>query len=672
MINKCLKLKSSFIFAITMFAATSANALYVCQEDYDPQGNPNHENMVITKKMGASSYENCDGDLKYEIKEAYNGIVACTNSVMPEGFISYEFGTNYYGCGKPHLSGNPDHGSGKKIKRPSTSIHSDQNMCSDGTEVPEGFAIRQVTTNSICKPSSSYSGVMYKIIYPNGTRGVRTDVCAWGDVPNGFAIYDTYANYGCEFNGGGGSGPGRKIGVPSANEAAVLCAGSNIPDGMVYIESGTYSGCGHNGSSGSGFKVGPVVASGSSVCASSPLPSGYVITRDETNTRCSNNKGHYIKRSDYLSSSGSWICADHSNEVPSGFFITGKAYAAHGCDGVEYNIRKPASGAVVCDGSQLPDGWAGYQCGSSYSQCKYNSNGSSYGCKIRPLQSGDSVCEGKTTIPNGWVITKRESSSLCTGSLITIQDPSDSPGTETTACHGSTIPDGFVITRDKGVSYCGTFGGSRITRPTTSGSTAMCAGGDVPAGFGIVSTNSSTTYCNGGYWNISRITSTGTYHLCYGQDIPQGYVATEISSLCPNNLGYVITTPHSPMDVCRVSLTPEDYVISKKYTSTNGPCGLEKSMRIQYPNQFGQTGICPDKNGEMPIPDGYTFDSSDSSHCDGSGGGYITPESFEPAPYIDVEPDTTTSSVQSPSVGCSAGSPNAGAFVNGASSNNGC
>lgn len=647
---------------------------YICYGTYDPVNNSNHKGKVITQFIKRSSSSPCASDVELKIEPARDFIKACEDSVIPDGYVVIEKASNYSGCGWPGLK-NPNStatGYGYKIKMAAKTSYPWQTICSQGHDViPEDFVVMEVTRDTDCNAFNSL-GIALKISYPTGAN---IPVCSGPIVPTGFGITSVTSSMPkCNSSGTGGSGPGKRI--QKAQAGNTLCDGSTIPAGMAITATGNYSGCGYSvglgSTSGPGFKIGNLNPRGSDVCASSPIPSDYVILRDNNNQAyCDNNKGHEIIRSDYLSSTSNWICANHiqdpNNPIPAGFIISAKDKAAHGCDGIEYNIRKPASHAVICDGSPVPDGWGLSQCGSSYSQCRYTSGASSYGCKLKTLSAGDSYCEGKNSVPNNMVITKKESSPLCSGYLVTVNYPSTSPGAKTTACNGSTIPGDFVITREKGVTSCGTYGGVQITKPSTSANTAMCAGGNIPAGFGIVSTSPSTAYCNGGYWNISKIRESGTYHLC-GQTIPVGYVATELSDLC---YGYVVTTSHnSPMTVCQVSEVPSGYVISEKGGSQL--CGDEGYMIIENPGD-GRTNVCADKSGEMHIPDNYVYTSvANPSYCNDSVGGYITPESSAPDSDILEEPDTTTDSVKPPSVECSAGTPNAGAFKNGASSNNGC
>ena len=669
------------------FSVSDTSAEYVCQTDYqpdpnEPNFNSNHVGKVIVKKIKKSSSSSCNGDVEFEIKMADdNGIVACEGSVIPEGFI-IEKKDSVDGCGWPGQK-NPmstEIGYGYTIKRPEKKADL-QTMCSRGHDkIPEGFVINEVTIEDNCKGFND-SGIAYKISYPSGAL---IDVCSGPKVPEGFGIKSVSANTPkCASNGSGHSGPGKEIG--KAQPGDILCEGSLLPEDMrVSASSDSYDGCGYivgiGSTSGPGFVVDILKADGSDICASHETPSGYVIISDVHNSHCKNNEGHFVKRADKLNNSENWICVDHAipskAAVPDGFIVTGKASSGHGCEELTYSIKRVdhAIGSTVCDGTDVPAGYGLYMCNESYYGCKAGPGSSSYGCKLKKIGSGDSFCEGNNPVPDDMVISKKEEvpSSMCSSkTLVTVTEPSPNPGAKTTACYPSTVPEGFVITRDKGITSCGDSGGVEITKPYTNRDTPICAGTNVPPGYGILPTNSNntnTTYCKNGYWNVSQIKDDGrTYHLCYMQDIPQDYVTTGISEFC-DGLGYVVAPPKSPMDVCRGSPIPDGYIVSAKYSATDGPCDLEKSMQIQHPNDYGRTNICADDDGNMHIPDKYEYTQvSNPSYCNGSTGGYINPTSVVPSNRILKEPDTTANSVRPKSISCSVGTPDAPAFLDKAS-----
>jgi len=296
---------------------------------------------------------------------------------------------------------------------------------------------------------------------------------------------------------------------------------------------------------------------------------------------------------------------------------------------LHYHKKPTQSGATVdvCGYSPIPSGFliVGKKEAWQYPHCELTNNNYTDAVIIRypadSLSYMDICAESFSSIPAGWVITKKNITTLngCSGSRWRIEKAVNA---NYTMCAGSSLPAGYIIYEE--VASHSNCGGPASKITSNFGNVVTVCGSDesvVPSGYVVIGRESSNTSNCGGapaytVMAISAINSDVT--ICdgpWGLVIPSGMVIIGISSnypSCGGQSGYRITNLVSgtSMPVCAPLNIPQGYlpqgyaITARENTSS---CGVYTTgWRVRSVS----SGITACHDSAFTMPNGWGFTAS--------------------------------------------------------------
>jgi hypothetical protein len=420
-------------------------------------GSPVPDDFVF---IATGSYANCatsgngTSGPGWKIAQPVDGGVICAGNI-PADFSIVNFTAAASQCAT---------GVGMTINHPSPNGSSECIVA--GHLPPPGYVISAVNLSTTgCNPTGGGTGPGRTVKVPTASG----QVCCTGSVTPSNWVITRYSNVS-QCSDITGTPKSRTILQPSSTQNTDVCAGSTVPAGFAIIASPSVSGCESTGGGGAGpgLRIGPV-SSGTTICGPPTLglgviPAGYIVSRITTNTACPENQRAFVVTQP-ANTGTTFACTINTviPPMPPGFVINSFAASQSACGdppagfGTSYNVLipdpTPGNTTLVCAASTalpLPAGFVKVAT-STYSQCSA-STGVGYQITVPAISGVTTICDATAPVPPEYVTVANINTTACADNLgRQIQRPSQSG--DTIVCSGSNIPSGFVQVAGSATNY---------------------------------------------------------------------------------------------------------------------------------------------------------------------------------------------------------------------------